>query len=246
MIAKAGNIAVCTGSFIYTFYVLCHFTYFLSNHNENQKSMVGTTAGESLVVTTIWTLLTDACLLGAFILQHSIMACEAVKNIYRRLEVQDIERSVYNAATAAVIHFLISNWQAVPWATAWNINTFHSSKLWLIFTSIHFFGWLMIYSGCVMMDISELAGLKQVYYKISGRQQPLTLKCEELKRFYAHMRHPSFTGFLLILWIHPFMSADRILLAGLLTAYMILMWTIDEKDCTYHRSALQMKRRELY
>lgn len=138
-------------------------------------------------------------------LQHSIMASDAVKNIYHRLEVQEIERSVYNAGTAAATHFLISNWCPTPWATIWSINTYHNTKLWLIFTGVHVLGWFMIYSGCVMMDISELAGLKQVYYKFSGRQKPLSMKCMQLQRFYSHMRHPSFTGFLIILWIHPFM-----------------------------------------
>ncbi|XP_046435610.1 nurim homolog [Neodiprion fabricii] len=246
MIAKAVSVAVCASSFVYTFYVVCNFTYFLSNHNENQKSMLRTTEEESVVVATIWTLFMDTCLLCAFMVQHSVMASDFVKNIYRRLDIEEIERSVYNTAAAGAIHFLMSNWRPVSWATIWSINTFHSTSLWLIFTSIHVMAWLIIYGGCVVMDISELMGLKQVYYKISGRQKPLIMKSEQLQRLYSHMRHPSFTGFLIIFWIHPFMSVDRCLLAGLLTAYMILMWTVDQKDYEYHKSVMQMKHRKLF
>lgn len=133
------------------------------------------------------------------------MASDVVKNLYKQFQIQEVERSIYNASTAAVVHFLISNWRPTPWAAVWSVNTYFNTKLWLIFTAIHVLAWFIIYSGCVMMDISELMGLKQIYYKISGRPTPMSMKRKELQRLYSHMRHPSFTGFLIILWIHPFM-----------------------------------------
>jgi hypothetical protein len=134
------------------------------------------------------------------------MASDSVKDLYYKFNLEDIERSVYNMSSAAVLHLLISKWQSIPWLLFWNYNIVQNSKLLFIISALHFIGWSIIYSGCVMMDISELAGIKQVYYKISGRPRPMAMKSRELQRYFMHMRHPSFTGFLIILWIHPVMT----------------------------------------
>ncbi|XP_017875090.1 nurim homolog isoform X3 [Ceratina calcarata] len=99
--------------------------------------------------------------------------------------------------------------------------------------------------GCLMMDLSELAGLKQVYYKFSSRPCPIVMKSRGLLRYYMHMRHPSLTGFLIIFWIHPYMTLDRLLLASILTIYMGLMWTIDKEDYDYHAHLVKLKQNEL-
>lgn len=204
--------------------------HFTSAHNESHKSTAHTVTGnvllitmflvsitesnynciifleDSLVLTILWKLLTDTCLLSAFMLQHSVMASNIIKNIYQKLHRPDLERSIYNACSAAALHAMITNWQPVPWVSLWNIDTTSNIKSWIFFSTCHFLGWLIIYSGCVVLDIAELAGLKQVYYKISGRPCPMTTKSKEYQRYLAHMRHPSFTGFLIILWIHPYMT----------------------------------------
>ena len=133
------------------------------------------------------------------------MASDFVKQIYRYLKIEDIERSIYNAFSAAALHLITKTWLPTPDVLLWNIDTTENSKIWLAVTSIHILGWFVIYSGCLMMDISELVGLKQVYYKFHGWPCPLSMKSKELRRYYAHMRHPSFTGFLMILWIYPYM-----------------------------------------
>lgn len=133
------------------------------------------------------------------------MASDFVKRIYSALKIEDLDRSVYNACSAAVLHLMIKTWVPVSLVTLWNINTTPYSKIWLFMAAIHVLGWVVIYSGCLMMDMSELVGLKQVWYKISCRPCPMSMKSRELRRFYGHMRHPSFTGFLMILWIHPIM-----------------------------------------
>lgn len=75
----------------------------------------------------------------------------------------------------------------------------------MLFSSLHVFAWSIVYSGCIMMDIAELCGLKQIWYRVSKINSPLDKKSRELRRYMRHMRHPSFTGFLFILWIYPIM-----------------------------------------
>lgn len=239
------GIVICAGSFLYTFHVLYNFMYFTSAHNENYKTLVQTPTDDNMIVISLWKLFQNTCLLSVFMLQHSAMSSKFIKNIYENLNIPDIERSIYNGFSSAALHFVISYWQAVPWISFWNFDTSTNNKLWIFFTCLHLLGWFIIYSGCVMLDISELSGLKQVYYKISNRPCPMSTKSKEYQRYLLHMRHPSFIGFLLILWMHPFMTLDRFLLSSILSAYMLIMWTIDEEDCQYHATNVYRKHREL-
>ncbi|XP_058809204.1 nurim homolog [Phymastichus coffea] len=243
MISKIFRIAVCTSSFLYTFYVLCKLTYFLSKPVEYKESDE-LELEENLVLKTLWILIINITLLSVFIIQHSVMAMDVVKDIYFNLNMEDIERSIYNASSAAVLHLLVKQWQSIPWISVWNFSTSQSNYLWFTISACQVIGWCIVYAGCVMMDISELAGLKQVYYKLSGRPRPMTIKSRELQRFFLHMRHPSLTGFLIILWIYPLMSIDRLLLASILSSYMILMWSIDYEDYSYQSIMISKKQRE--
>ncbi|XP_043266957.1 nurim homolog [Venturia canescens] len=231
-------------SFLYTFHVLYRLMCFASSHNESSQYNFDSHE-ETRILTTLRILLLDACLLSLFMLQHTLMAREEMKNIYIKLGIGEIERSIYNATSSASLSFLMNNWQGVPWVSLWNIETSESNVALMVFLGCHIFGWCVIYSGCLMMDFAELAGLKQIYYKFTSRSCPLSVKSKELCRYYAHMRHPSFIGFLIVLWIRPSMTIDRLLLSSLLTIYMIMMWSVDQDDCRYHANAIQRKRRHL-
>ncbi|XP_034941890.1 nurim homolog [Chelonus insularis] len=243
MISDFISLAISSSSFLYTFHVLYNFMYFTSTHNEHHKII--TAPENNLIQSILWRLLTDTSLLSIFVLQHSVMANEFVKKIYQRLNKSELERSIYNVFSSAALHLMIIKWQPIPWVSLWNVDTTTNNTLWLLFTTFHSLGWFIIYSGCVMLDIAELIGIKQVYYKISNRPCPLATKSREYQRYLSHMRHPSFVGFLMIVWVHPFMTIDRFLLASVLTIYMLLMWKIDQEDYNYHAMNVQRKRKNL-
>ncbi|XP_031828342.1 nurim homolog [Nomia melanderi] len=245
MILKCVSVATCAVCFLYTFYILCNLTYFLSNHKENDEIEVAAEKDDS-VESVLWLLIINMSLLSVFMLQHTLMASDFVKHLFCKMYMDYIERSIYNVSSAMALHLLLAQWQIIPSMSLWKMNTSSNNTLWFIFTGIHVLAWSIIYSGCVMMDISELTGIKQVYYKFSSRPSPMLMKSKELLRYYSHMRHPSFTGFLIILWIHPYMTIDRILLATILTIYMALMWTIDKEDYNYHASLVRRKQQELF
>ncbi|XP_012279484.1 nurim homolog isoform X2 [Orussus abietinus] len=244
---KFVNLTVCAVSICYMGYVVTLFVNFLSSYNHGQKALAHSRSEEeSLVLPTVTALLTDTCLLIIFILQHSVMASNLIKHLYWKINLFHLERGLYNASSAAVLHVLMNNWEYLQWITIWNVDVAYSNKLWLFFTALQFVGWFLVFCGCLVMDVSELVGLKQVMYKLSARPCPMSLKSREMQRFYSHMRHPSFTGFLIILWLHPLMTIDRLLLAGIFTVYMPLMWFIDEKDYQYYSIVAQKKRQEVF
>ncbi|XP_011297824.1 nurim homolog [Fopius arisanus] len=245
MVSTVVGLLMSSSSFFYTFHVLYNFMYFTSSQSYNKES-TNTPTEEDEYLIIIWGLMVNTCLLSVFMLQHSFMCSKSVKQFYDKLCILELERSIYNAASAAALHLILENWQVIPFFSLWHIDTSVNYKLWLVFSGFHFLAWFVIYSGCVMLDISELTGLKQVWYKISNRPCPMSTKSREYQRYLLHMRHPSFTAFLIILWIHPLMTIDRFLMASIITIYMLVMWTIDEADYNYHAMNVDRKRRELF
>lgn len=95
---------------------------------------------------------------------------------------------------------MLTQWQPIPSYVLWNINC-DSAPIWWTFLTLHAVAWLVIYGGSFIMDFPELTGVKQVYYDIKNLQTPSTYKSRELVRLYGHVRHPSFFGLSLILWV---------------------------------------------
>lgn len=243
MILNVLSIIVCASSFVYTCYILCNLTYFLSSHS-NKDENLHIVSDNNAIQSVLWSLLIDMSLLTIFIFQHSIMANDRTKHIFFKLNIEYLSRSIYNACSSASLHFLINKWQQSPVLTVWKVKT-SNDIIWMLFSGLHIFFWCIIYSECIMMDIAELCGLKQVWYKVTGKNSPFDSKSKELRRYMRHMRHPSLIGFLAVLWIYPFMSMDRLLLAIILTIYMVLMWTIDSEDYNYHIRYFRRKQIEL-
>lgn len=153
----------------------------------------------------LWSLLLDASYLAIFVFQHSIVTNDFIRHVLSRLGIEHLDRSIYNACSSACLHLFINEWQQITTAVLWKIPT-SNDIIWMLFSGLHVFAWSIIYSGCIMMDIAELSGVKQVWYTTYGEADPFDAKSKELRRYMKHMRHPSFTGFLVILWIHPFMT----------------------------------------
>lgn len=244
MFGKIASVAICIACVSYTAFILCNLMYFLSNHNENKEAIASLKEDES-IESVLWFLIVDVSLLSIFMLQHSLMATDFAKHLFCKLRIDYMERSIYNVASAISLHLLFNNWRTVSSVALWKVNTSSSDSLWFTFTAFHALAWTIIYCGCVMMDLGELSSIKQIYYKFSNRPSPMAMKSKGLLRFYSHMRHPSFTGFLIVLWIHPYMTLDRLFLASILTIYMASMWTIDKEDCDYHANLVKRKQREL-
>lgn len=194
--------------------------------------------------TTLWALTVNTSLLCLFMFQHSAMVTPFFKRALYAARLQVAERSIYVITTSFVLQCVIQYWQPIPWIRLWHVDT-SGTVLWTVFTLMHCFAWCIIYIGTIMMDLGEMLGIKQVYYSLRGLPDPITFKSKELRRLYLHMRHPSFIGFCILFWIYPFMSLDRILLAGLWTVYMIAAWNVDQSDYEYQCRQMRKKHSRL-
>ncbi|GCC31348.1 hypothetical protein chiPu_0009805 [Chiloscyllium punctatum] len=187
-------------------------------------------------------LLFDLALLAFFILQHSIMAMETVRR-WMLTCFGVLQRSVYVFCTAACLQLLMHYWQPTHAAPLlWNV----SREPWvtwfpLVCFIVHVIAWLIIFSIVLIFDYAELMGLKQVYYCCLALGDPMELKSQKAQRLYCHLRHPVFLEFLVILWLLPSLSLDRLLLSTTFTLYMICGHSLDQHDYRYLRSQLNKK-----
>lgn len=194
------SVTVSLFGLITIFYSVIDLMVFLSWPNfYTQKVRTKSNGDEWLQIS--WSLFSNMFLLSLFILQHSLLALPIVKKAFVSTGFQTIERSSYTIATAFVLQVLMKNWREIQEVTLWEFRLTRFS--WWFFVAVHVFAWTIIYVGNICMDVTELIGVKQVYYSIKGFAEPNSFKSIPLKRLHSHMRHPGFLAFLILFWCIP-------------------------------------------
>lgn len=179
-------------------------------------------------------LLWDVGLVALFVLQHSVLAWVPVKRVCERT-LGALNRTVYCCTTALALQMLMRCWQPVTGAPClWSVRTGPWS-IWfpLICFSLHFVCWALICSILVIFDYPELMGIKQVYYTCLGLGDPLGDRPCGAQRLLSHLRHPVCLELMLVLWLVPALSLDRLVLAGALSSYLLLGHSVDQQDLAY-------------
>ncbi|XP_078670075.1 uncharacterized protein LOC144910637 isoform X2 [Branchiostoma floridae x Branchiostoma belcheri] len=191
-------------------------------------------------------LVQDVGLLLLFPLQHLIMTSWLVKRLLSAVRLDVVERSLYVASTALVLQVAIDNWKTVGVSDPfWDFPVKTSQFLWLVFTLVHIFGWLSISGSAVILDYPEMMGVKQAYYYALGLDDPLSIKSESVRQFYSNNRLPIFTGVMMVLWLIPCMTLDRLVLAAFWTLYLLLWQSLSVNDYVYMCVMLDRKREAL-
>ncbi|XP_075769556.1 nurim [Pelodiscus sinensis] len=184
----------------------------------------------------------DLGLVMLFVLQHSLMATALAKR-WTASCFGVLQRSFYVFCTSLALQLLMRYWQPVRHGPLlWDACT-EPWDTWvpLLCFILHFIAWLVIFSVILIFDYAELMGVKQVYYHCLGMGDPLALKSVRVLRLYSHLRHPVYLEFLLVLWVVPCLSLDRLLLASLFTLYLSCGHALDQQDYLYLRAQLDKK-----
>ncbi|XP_037548925.1 nurim [Nematolebias whitei] len=182
----------------------------------------------------LWSLVVDLGLLGLFTAQHSVLARSPVKQVLQSV-LGVLNRTAYCFTTALALQVLMRYWQPVTGAPClWSVR--HAPwSIWfpLICFSLHFLCWAVICSSLMIFDYPELVGIKQVYYGCLSLGDPLSDLSPPAQRLLSHFRHPVYLELVVILWLLPTLSLDRLLLAGVLSTYVALAHTLDKQDLAY-------------
>jgi methanethiol S-methyltransferase len=173
-------------------------------------------------------ILINVLLLILFGAQHSIMARPAFKRHWTRILPEPIERSTYVLVSCAVTFLLMWQWRGMDEIVWDEQHPLLRGLLWCLFAV----GWLLVPLASLLINHFDLFGTRQVWLYLRGREyQSLPFRVPSL---YKHMRHPLYVGWAIAFWAAPTMTTGHLLFAGVLTGYMVLAASIEERDLISH------------
>jgi protein-S-isoprenylcysteine O-methyltransferase Ste14 len=169
----------------------------------------------------------DLGLVALFGLQHSVMARQGFKKWWTRFVPPPVERSVYVLAASIALMILFVGWRPID-IIVWSVNPIThpilTDLIWLVFWA----GWATVLISTFLINHFELFGLQQAWLHCRGREcaepelrQPL---------FYKWVAHPLYAGFFMAFWAAPEMTAGHLLLAGGMSAFMLIAIRYEERD----------------
>lgn len=163
-------------------------------------------------------------MVAVFGIQHAIMARPEFKARWTRIIPAAAERPTFTMLAGGLMATMMWLWQPLP-ATVWAIET---PALQVAIRAISCLGWVYLLAATFAINHFELFGLQQVYLYLRGSEaRPLPM----VTRWMYHFdRHPIMSGFLVALWANPLMSLGHLVLAGGLTAYIVVGVAIEERD----------------
>lgn len=162
-------------------------------------------------------------LMGLFAVQHSVMARPEFKRWWTRIIPESIERSTYVLLSSLALILLYWLWQPMP-GPVWSVEGVGATILWAICA----LGWGIVLLSTLMIGHFELFGLQQVYHNLRNLRptEPNLI----MPGFYALVRHPIMTGFIIAFWATPQMSWGHLLFAAVTTIYIVLALQLEERD----------------
>lgn len=177
-------------------------------------------------------ILVNALLLTLFALQHSIMARPGFKAVWTRIVPKPLERSTFVLMTCVVLGLLYWLWQPLP-QTVWSVEGETARNvIWAVFG----LGWVIVLLSTFLINHFDLFGLRQVYLYLIG--EPYRHHPFRTTGFYKWVRHPLMLGFLIAFWAAPTMTLGHLLLAGLLTLYILAAIQLEERDLVSHHGEI--------
>ena len=163
-------------------------------------------------------------LAALFGLQHSIMARPGFKAAWTKIVPPAAERSTFIMATGIVVALLVVFWQPVA-GSVWSVEN-ETARIALYALALAGFGFTAACS--FIIDHFDLFGLRQVWLHFRGR--PYTHPQFKSGLVYRNIRHPLMTGLLIAFWSTPEMTASHLMLAVLMTAYILVGVAYEERD----------------
>ena len=165
----------------------------------------------------------DAALLLLFAAQHTVMARPWFKRRWTRIVPEPAERATFVLATSLALALLFWLWRPVG-GTVWSLPGPGAVALWAGYAA----GWVVAISSTFLISHFDLFGLRQAWLHarhIGYSPPPFTER-----GLYRRIRHPLMTGFLIIFWAAPTMTAGHVLFAATATGYILAGIAFEERD----------------
>jgi len=170
-------------------------------------------------------LLIDLLLLGAFAIQHSVMARPGFKAVWTKIVPHSIERSTYVLFSSLLLALICWQWRPMP-STVWDATA--SPLLADLLIGLFWFGWLILLLATFMINHFDLFGLRQVYLRMRNVEYSPPRFTQ--RALYRIVRHPIMLGFLIAFWATPRMSLGHLVFAAATTGYILVGIALEERD----------------
>jgi protein-S-isoprenylcysteine O-methyltransferase Ste14 len=157
----------------------------------------------------------DAVLFSVFALHHSLFARERVKQRLSASLPETMLRSVYVWLASALLIAVCVAWQPVG-GVLYHATGFPEYVLWIAQAC----GVVIIAAAVRAIDPLELAGI---------RQHP-TAESLQIVGPYRWVRHPLYSGWLLLTFGAPHMTGDRLFFAAISTLYLVVAMPFEERS----------------
>ena len=154
--------------------------------------------------------LPNLLLILLFGLQHSVMARPWFKQWIGRRIPHEAERSVYVFASGLVLGVFPVLWQPMTGTIWWVEHPAGQIGIYVLFA----LGLLLTLAAVIAIDAMDLIGFRQAGVVQS---KPMTFKRSWL---HNQVRHPIYTGLILVCWATPFMTTGHFCFASLMTIYI--------------------------
>ncbi|HWR82697.1 MAG TPA: hypothetical protein VN285_05290 [Candidatus Deferrimicrobium sp.] len=172
-----------------------------------------------------WPALAVNCLLlGAFAVQHSVMARQSFKRAWTKIIPRPIERSTFVLISSLLLILLYWQWQPIT-QPVWSVQ---SPFLAAILHVMFWLGWAVVLISTFMINHFDLFGLRQV--TLHFRKKEYTPPRFTKAGLYSHIRHPIMAGFIVAFWATPHMTAGHLIFAVATTGYILVGIALEEKD----------------
>jgi len=166
----------------------------------------------------------DVMLFSIFALHHSVFARDTFRNRVTRM-VGSLERSTYVWIASALFTAICAWWYPVA-GVVWRID--QPVLRWLVHAA-QLVGVVFTLCSALMLDFLELAGVKQI---ASGRRVPLDPAAFQFKASgpYGWVRHPIYSGWFLMVFAVPDMTATRFVFAATSSVYLLIAIPLEERS----------------
>jgi methanethiol S-methyltransferase len=165
----------------------------------------------------------DLLLLLLFALQHTVMARPWFKLRWSRIVPPPAERATYVLAASLLLALLFWQWRPIG-TTIWSLSGAGADVLWVTYA----FGWAVALGSTFLISHFDLFGVRQAW--LYARRASYTPPPFTERGLYRRIRHPLMTGFLIVFWSAPTMTAGHLLFAVAATSYILIGIAFEEHD----------------
>ena len=165
----------------------------------------------------------DLLLLLLFAVQHTVMARPWFKRRWTRIVPVPAERASFVLAASLVLALLFWLWRPVR-PVVWSLPGPGADALRAVYAA----GWAIAVSSTFLVSHFDLFGLRQAW--LHARHVRYSPPPFTERGIYGRIRHPLMTGFVVIFWSAPVMTAGHLLFAATATGYILAGIAFEEHD----------------